>query len=269
MSKIVSRNGWPTMGSPHPSQRRALFSLKTVGIRIPMISPPRKVDIAGIVAAARGLYSAGVADFPFALADPALAAWLARVMDSENKIPRALDAIGGLAGRDVLLLGPSAEYRAAQLRALGAHVTTTPLSRLGGRPAASADAVVACWTPLDRPGPAAERGHEQATRVLRPGGRLLLLTDYGRDDVARLAPGPEVPDEPSTLRRRDTWFTARGFKLHVIHAWWRFESCAQAAEFLEAAFGERGRAVASAVQRPRLSHKLVIYHRAVDSGEKE
>jgi len=208
-----------------------------------------------------------VADSPFTLADPALAARLARVMDPEGKIDRALDAIAGLAGRDVLVVGPARGRRPAQLRAMGASVTTAPLARLPGLAAGSADAVIACWTALDRPGPAAERGHAAATQILRPGGRLLLLTDYGRDDVAGLSSDANPTVEHDRMRGRDTWFVARGFKLHVIHAWWRFESVEAAGEFLGAAFGERGRAVADGMRRPRLAHKLVVYHRTLDAGE--
>ena len=71
-----------------------------------------------------------MADFPFTLADRALAVRLARAMDPEGKIPRALDALGNLAGRDVLVLGPTRSLRAAQVRELGARVTTVPLPRL-------------------------------------------------------------------------------------------------------------------------------------------
>jgi hypothetical protein len=207
-----------------------------------------------------------VADSPFTLADPALAARLARVMDPEGKIERALDAIAGLAGRDVLVVGPARGRRPARLRAMGASVTTAPLSRLPGLAAGSSDAVVACWTALDRPGAVAEQGHAVAAQILRPGGRLLLLTDYGRDDVAALSSDTGSPDEHDRTRGRDAWFVARGFKLHVIHAWWRFESVEAAGEFLGAAFGERGRAVADRMRRPRLAHKLVVYHRTRDPG---
>lgn len=205
-----------------------------------------------------------MADFPFTLADRALAVRLARAMDPEGKIPRALDALGDLAGRDVLVLGPARSLRAAQLRQLGARVGTVPLPRLAVCPDRSADAVIACWTPLERPSPAAEEGHAQAARILRPGGRLLLLTDYGRDDVARLA-GPEVSaTERGHTRARDTWFTTRGFRLRVIHAWWKFDSCDDATDFLGTAFGEPGSAVAEGLRRPRLAHKLVVYHRVFD-----
>ena len=45
-----------------------------------------------------------MADLPFAL-EPALGDALSRALDVEGKIPRALDALGPIAGRDVLLVG--------------------------------------------------------------------------------------------------------------------------------------------------------------------
>ena len=207
-----------------------------------------------------------MADYPFTLTDPAVAARLALVVDPEGKIERALDAVAGLAGRDVLVVGPARGRRPARLRAMGANVMTAPLSRLPALASGSVDAVIACWTALDRPTPAAERGHAAGARLLRPGGRLVLLTDYGRDDVAGLLSDAIPTVQPDRTRGRDTWFAARGFKLHVVHAWWRFESVESAAELLVAAFGERGRAVADGMRRPRLAHKLVVYHRTFDAG---
>jgi hypothetical protein len=36
-----TRNGVPLMGSPQPAHRFPSFSSKTVGMRMPMIAPPR------------------------------------------------------------------------------------------------------------------------------------------------------------------------------------------------------------------------------------
>ena len=41
MSMIDTRNGVPAIGSPQPVHRLASFSSNTVGIRMPMIAPPR------------------------------------------------------------------------------------------------------------------------------------------------------------------------------------------------------------------------------------
>ncbi len=77
------------------------------------------------------------------------------------------------------------------------------------------------------------------------------------------APDPETTEAPdyAALRRRDRWFLAHGFKMRVVHGWWTFDAIADATSFLSAAFGASGEAVAAGLRRPRLSYKVVIYHR--------
>ena len=64
--------------------------------------------------------------------------------------------------------------------------------------------------------------------VLRPGGRLLVLHDYGRDDVSRLR--GDLP-EYGLLSRRDGPFLRGGFKVRVVHCFWTFESIEEARDF--------------------------------------
>ena len=125
-----------------------------------------------------------MADLPIDLGD-GLAERLARVLDVEAKIPRALEALGPVGGRDVLLLDGADGIRARQLAELGARVSFATADGPAGidAPDASADVVVSLWTPFR--GLTDERARE-AARVLRPGGRLLVVLDYGRDDVSRL-----------------------------------------------------------------------------------
>lgn len=204
------------------------------------------------------LYSPAVADLPFPL-DPPLASTLERALDVEGKIPRALDSLGPIGGRDVVLVG-GGEAEAQRLSGLGGRLTTVdPYDGNGpaGWPLAdeSADAVVSSWS--------AFRGVEEAElteadRVLRANGRLLVLHDYGRDDVARLR--PDAPEH--TWSRRDGPFLRAGFRIRVIHCFWTFDSLEDARDFLRAAFGELGAAVASELKRPRLSWNVALYHRS-------
>ena len=79
--------------------------------------------------------------------------------------------------------------------------------------------------------------------MLRPGGRLLAVHDYGRDDVSKLR-----GDRPNTAAgRADGPFLGAGFKVRVLHCWWTFGSLDEARTFLDAAFGGTGRAVAGAI----------------------
>ena len=199
-----------------------------------------------------------MADFPIDLAD-GLADRLVRVLDVEGKIPRALEALGPVADRDVLLLDGSGGLRAGQLRELGARVEVMAPSesRASAVADASADVLVAFWSSFR----GVEAGEmEEAARIVRPGGRLLVVHDYGRDDVSALR--GDLPDY-GPWSRRDGPFLRSGFKIRVVHCWWTFESLDDARQFLGEAFGEVGTNVGSGLTRPRLSYNVAVYHRTL------
>jgi hypothetical protein len=178
-------------------------------------------------------------------------------MDREGKLDRALESLGPLAGRDVVVLGggPMEIGRAAD----GARVTNieTPTGGtwFGSCGSASADAIVSRWAAFRgvEPGELAE-----ADRVLRTGGRLLVVHDYGRDDVSRLR--GDLP-EYGAWSRRDGPFLANGFRVRVIHCFWTFDDQAATSTFLGEAFGGPGAALAATLKRPRLSWNVAVYHR--------
>lgn len=199
-----------------------------------------------------------MADLPFTPAARGLAARLDACLDVEEKIPRALDALGPVADRDVVLVDGEGGRRAGQLAALGARVRSLPPTAPGEPLAAadgSADVVVGFWSTFRAPssGELAE-----ADRVLRPGGRLLVVHDYGRDDVSRLR--GDLP-EYGAWSRRDGWYMTHGFRIRVIHCFWTFESVDDARAFLGDAFGEAGDRVGETLKRSRLSYNVAIYHR--------
>ncbi len=200
-----------------------------------------------------------MADLSLAIG-PEQAEILAPYVDIELKLPRALEALGPISGRDVVLVDGGPRL-VDELGTLGGRV-----SEATGGPAAtgladdSADVIVACFSAYR----GVERAEQlEADRVLRPGGRLLIVHDYGRDDVARLRPAG-LPEYDS-WSHRDGPFLRAGFRVRVLHCWWTFESIEQAAAALESAFGPIGAELGGRLRRPRVSYNVAVYHRTVGS----
>lgn len=224
-----------------------------------------------------------MADLPFELASRLLTADLRRaflrVVDPAGKIAAAVDALAPVAGRDVVVLDLDSGYRVRQLVERGASVTAlvppgevppvldalsgVPISIVTGTPDAtdlpdaSADVVVSFWSGFLGPD---ERQIAEAERLLRPGGRLAIVHDYGRDDVCDMW-------RPAFLRqvewsRRNGPFLSLGFRIRVVHSIWDFESMEEARQLLGEAFGETGLELAERMKRPRLEYNVAVYHRS-------
>jgi len=197
-----------------------------------------------------------VADLPISLPDH-LRAVLAAAIDRERKIDRALEALGAVAGRDMVLVG-AGPAETARWIAAGSRVTATA-SLVGtagaGLAVGSADAIVSAWSAFRGVDPVELAA---ADRILRPDGRLLVVHDYGRDDVSRLR--GNLP-EYGAWSRRNGPFLAHGFRVRVVHCFWTFDTSEEAEGFLADAFGDAGAALGRELKRPRLSWNVAVYHR--------
>jgi SAM-dependent methyltransferase len=121
---------------------------------------------------------------------------------------------------------------------------------------ASADIVMAFWAAFDGPDRANQLAN--AERLLRPDGRLLVVLEYGRDDLD-VVRGPELAASLVAASRRDGWFLSRGFRVRVIHAFWRFESIDEGGALLRAAYGPAADPAIERMRRPRVAHNVAIY----------
>jgi hypothetical protein len=200
-----------------------------------------------------------VADLPPALPG-SLGEELARIVDVEGKIPAAINALAPVEARDVVVIASDGGLHARHLTRLGARVVALErLDDAADRASESADVVVSLWTDFGGPGPADLAADVAAAdRLLRSGGRLIVIHDYGRDDVSRLR--GDLP-EYGLWTRRDGPFLRGGFRIRVLHCWWTFGSLDEAREFLGRGFGPAGDSLASELHRPRLSYNVALYHR--------
>jgi hypothetical protein len=205
-------------------------------------------------------------DPPIALHTPELEEAFLSVVDVEGKLIAALEDLGPVAGRDVVLLDAGHGFLERHLAVIGARVKAVAfpdpqdeaaaLARIAELPGGEADAVVVPWSELAVPG---SRFIAEAARLLQPRGRLLLVHDYGRDDVWGL--WPERRDRAVAWSQRNGPFLGDGFRVRVIHCWWTFKSAEQARELLSAGFGPLGVELASRMKRLRLEYRVAVYHR--------
>jgi SAM-dependent methyltransferase len=191
------------------------------------------------------------------LVSPELEPAFVAALDPTAKLVAALESLGPIADRDVVVVDATGGPFVGAMSSRGARVTsidvTNPL--LLPMPDGSADVVIGLWS--------AFRGVDGAEvaevdRVLRPAGRHLVVHDYGRDDVSRLH--GERPEYGPWSHRTGPFLTG-GFRVRVVHCFWEFDSQAATTTFLDAAFGAPGAALALELRRPRLSWNVAVYHR--------
>lgn len=199
-----------------------------------------------------------MADIPFELSAP-LAQRLRAAVDLEGKIPIALETLGPLTDRRVGFFDVPAGQLLDTICARASEAVAIPPAeplRIE-RPDESLDAIVSLWSGFRGVDPTSLA---EVDRVLTPNGRLLVVHDYGRDEVSALGE-PDSPQYRVWSRREGPFLRGGGFKIRVLHCFWTFGSVEEAQAFLGEAFGERGTAAGAALRRPRLAWNVAVYHR--------
>jgi SAM-dependent methyltransferase len=222
---------------------------------------------------------------PWTDPDPALLARLGEVIDPERKVLAALDRIVPLSGKRIADVGTGighypmllarrtgrtygietqpALLDAARQRAGAAHQPNIRIIEGGGERLPLRDGAVDIVLsgeiePDDRWLPAID----EALRVLRTGGRLVVIGYYGRDDLASLLEPEVVAQARRATQRRTGWWLRHGFRIKVVHARIDFQNDQTAAELLPRLYGDRGRAFLMGPHPLSLRLRLGLYHLA-------
>lgn len=217
--------------------------------------------------------------------DPALLARLGEVIDPERKVLAALERIVPLAGKRIADVGTGIGHYpmllarhtgrtygiesdpvlldVARQRASAAHQPNLRIVEGGLESLPLRDEavdVVLCG--LIEPGDASLPAIAELLRVLRPGGRLIVIGYYGRDQVASLLEPEVVAHALEATKRRTGWWLRHDFKIKVVHSRLDISDPATAMELLPRLYGDRGRAFLMAPHPGSLTLKLGLYHLA-------
>lgn len=217
-------------------------------------------------------------------ADPAMHARLGEAIDPDRKVLGALERIVPLSGKRIADIGTGIGHypmllarrtgrtygiesnpellAEARRRASASHqpnirIIEGEATKLPLRTGAVDIVLSSRITPDDQSLPAIA----EALRILRPGGRLIAVGYYGRDDVAPLLEPEVVAQAMEATQRRTGWWLRNGFKIKVVHARVDLADEQLAHELLPLLYGDRGRAYLMGPHRSSLRLNLGLYHR--------
>lgn len=222
---------------------------------------------------------------PWTDPDPLLHARLGEVIDPERKVLAALERIVPLSGKRIADVGTGighypmllarrtgrtygiesepALLEVARQRAEAAH---QPNLRIVEGTAehlplhdAAVDIVLSSLIDSDD---SSLPAIAEAMRVLRPGGVLVAIGYYGRDEVGALLEPEVVAHAADATRRRTGWWLRNGFKIKVVHSRIDLSDPTTAQELLPRLYGDRGRAFLMGPHPTSLDLRLGLYHLA-------
>jgi len=217
--------------------------------------------------------------------EPELHARLGEVIDPERKVLAALERIVPLAGKRIADVGTGighypmllarhtgrtygiesdpALLDVARERASAAHQPNLRIVEGGPEALPLRDeAVDIVLSGLIDADDASLPAITEMLRVLRRGGRLVVIGYYGRDQVASLLEPEVVAHALEATHRRSGWWLRHGFKIKVVHTRLDVSDPVIALELLPRLYGDRGRAFLMAPHPASLTLKLGLYHLA-------
>jgi len=217
--------------------------------------------------------------------DPELHARFGEIFDPERKVLAALERIVPLSGKRIADVGTGighypmllarrtgrtygiesdpALLEVARSRADAAHQPN--LRIVAGRPEELPlrdDTVDIVLSGMIEPDEGSLPAIAEAMRVLRPGGRLVVIGYYGRDQVAGLLEPEQVAHAAEATRRRTGWWLRHGFKIKVVHARLDLSDAEAAQALLPRLYGDRARAFLMGPHPPSLTLGLGLFHRS-------
>ena len=221
--------------------------------------------------------------------DAALHAQLGAAIDPDRKVLGALERIVPLSGKRIADVGTGighypmllarrtgrtygiesdpALLAEARRRAVDSHQPNVRIVEGSATSLPLRDAAVdIVLTSLIDPDDGSLPAVAEAQRILRPGGRLIVIGHYGRDDVSALLEPEVVEHEIEATHRRTGWWLRHGFKIKVVHARLDLGDSLTAHELLPRLYGDRGRAYLMGAHRSSLRLNLGLYHLATDSA---
>lgn len=222
---------------------------------------------------------------PWTDGDPALHARLGSAIDPDRKVLEALERIVPLSGRRIADVGTGIGHypmllarrtgrtygiesdprllAVARRRAAASHQPNIRIVEggMGALPLRDA-AVDIVLTGQVEPEDGSAAAIAEAMRVLRPGGRLIVIGYYGRDDLGALLEPEVVEHAREATQRRTGWWIRHGFKIKVVHARIDLGDDALAHELLPRLYGDRGRAYLMRPHPSTLRLNLGLFHQA-------
>jgi SAM-dependent methyltransferase len=224
---------------------------------------------------------------PWTDPDPLLHERLGEVIDPDRKVLAALERITPLSGKRIADVGTGighypmllarrtgrtygiesdpALLAAARGRATAAHQPNLRIVEGTARHLPLRDgAVDIVLSGSIEPDDAFLPDIDEALRILRPGGRLVVIGYYGRDQVEGLLEPSVVSDAFEATQRRSGWWPRHGFKIKVVHCRLDLSDAETTRELLPRLYGDRGRAFLLTPYPPSLELRLGLFHLAKD-----